>query len=187
MMLNTVSNILRARVPALPALCVAIVVCTLALTSGAFAQTPPAGTPGSAANVEIDANFFSGVTFTGATFLSGNDWSQGPTGSALLLQSGGVSVLGLNNATNSLWFRDPNWGTGNDGTQYNGGQKNDQAIDSASTHWGASDTTFGGGRPQKNDITNRSISSQVDGATGHRWGVAEFATPAPTGGEFASL
>src|SRR5260370_39955025 len=93
MMLNTMYCQIRARVPALPALCVAIVVCTLALTSGAFAQTP-AGTPGSAANVEIDANFFSGVTFTGATFLSGNDWSQGPTGSALLLQSGGVSVLG---------------------------------------------------------------------------------------------
>src|ERR1043166_3789532 len=187
MMLNTVSNMLRARVTALPALCCAILVCTLAFTSGAYAQTPPAGTPGSAANVEIDANFFSGVTFTGAAFLSGNDWSQGPTGSALLLQSGGVSVLGLNNATNSLWFRDPNWGTGNDGTQYVGGQKNDQAIDSASTHWGIVDSTFGGGSPQKNDITNCYISTQVDGATGHRWVVAGFETPATTGVSFAGL
>src|ERR1051325_7239579 len=187
MMLNTVSNMLRARVTALPALCCAILVCTPAFTSGAYAQTPPAGTPGSAANVEIDANFFSGVTFTGAAFLSGNDWSQGPTGSALLLQSGGVSVLGLNNATNSLWFRDPNWGTGNDGTQYTGGQKNDQAIDSASTHWGVVDSTFGGGSPQKNDITNCYISTQVDGATGHRWVVAGFETRATNGVSFAGL
>src|ERR1043166_1758961 len=171
-------------------LCCAMIVCTLAMLASpgaAFAQTPPAGTPGSAANVEIDANFFSGVTFTGATFLSGNDWSQGPTGSALLLQSGGVSVLGLNNATNSLWFRDPNWGTGNDGTQYVGGQKNDQAIDSASTHWGIGDSTFGGGSPQKNDITNCYISTQVDGATGHRWVVAGFETRATNGVSFAGL
>src|ERR1044071_8437098 len=187
MMLNTVSNMLRARVTALPALCCAILVCTLAFTSGAYAQPPPAGTPGSAANVEIDGNFYSGVTFTGASFLSGNDWSQGPTGSALLLQSGGVSVLGLNNATNSLWFRDPNWGTGNDGTQYVGGQKNDQLIDSASTHWGVVDSTFGGGSPQKNDITNCYISTQVDGATGHRWVVAGFETRATNGVSFAGL
>src|ERR1043166_7969360 len=168
----------------------AMAVCTLAMLASpgaAFAQTPPAGTPGSAANVEIDANFFSGVTFTGATFLSGNDWSQGPTGSALLLQSGGHSVLGLNNATNSLWCRDPNWGTGNDGTQYTGGEKNDQAIDSASTHWGVVDTTFGGGSPQKNDITNCYISTQVDGATGHRWVVAGFETRATNGVSFAGL
>src|ERR1043166_8294112 len=178
--------LLRAKAPALPALCVAMLACSLAITSGAFAQTP-AGTPGSAANVEIDGNFYSGVTFTGATFLSGNDWSQGPTGSALLLQSGGVSVLGLNNATNSLWFRDPNWGTGNDGTQYVGGQKNDQLIDSASTHWGVVDSTFGGGSPQKNDITNCYISTQVDGATGHRWVVAGFETRATNGVSFAGL
>src|ERR1041384_2693267 len=178
--------LLRAKAPALPALCAALFICTLAFTSGSIAQTP-AGTPGSAANVEIDGNFYSGVTFTGATFLSGNDWSQGPTGSALLLQSGGVSVLGLNNATNSLWFRDPNWGTGNDGTQYTGGQKNDQAIDSASTHWGVVDSTFGGGSPQKNDITNCYISTQVDGATGHRWVVAGFETRATNGVSFAGL
>src|SRR5258706_15052973 len=187
MMLNTVSNILRDRVPALPALCVAMLVCTLALTSGAFAQTPPAGTPGNAANMEIDANFFSGVTFTGAAFLSGNDWSQGPTGNARLLQSGGHSVLGLNNATNGLWFRDANWGTGDDPTQYKGGQKNDQAIDSSSKYWLVADTTAGGGSPQKNDITNCYISTQVDGATGHRWVVAGFETRATNGVSFAGL
>ena len=178
---------LLSRSAALPSLLVALIFSMLALPMGASGQTPPAGNPGSAANVEIDANFFSGVTFTGAAFLSGNDWSQGPTGSALLLQSGGHSVLGLNNATNSLWFRDPNWGTGNDGTQYTGGQKNDQAIDSASTHWGVVDSTFGGGSPQKNDITNSYISTQVDGATGHRWVVAGFETRATNGVSFAGL
>src|SRR5258706_5471416 len=187
MMLNALFCHLRARVPALPALCVAIVVCTLALTSGAFAQNTVGGTPGSAANTEIDANFFSGVVSNPYPFLSGNDWSQGPTGSALLLQSGGHSILGLNQATNSLWFRDQNCGTGNDPTQFNGGQKNDQTVDSASTHWGVSDTTFGGGSPQKNDITNTYISTQVDAGTGDRWVVAGFETRATNGVSFAGL
>src|SRR5689334_10407648 len=101
MMLSTMYRNLCGRVTGIPVLS-ALALCMLAmlaLTGSAFAQTPPAGTPGSAANMEIDANYFSGVTFTGASFLSGNDWSQGPSGSALLLQSGGHSVLGLNNAT----------------------------------------------------------------------------------------
>ena len=190
MMLSTSFSNLRGKAPALRVLCFALSLLTLAMLAfpgGAFAQTAPAGNPGSAANVEIDANYFSGVTFTGASFLSGNDWSQGATGSALLLQSGGRSVLGLNNATNSLWFRDPNWGTGNDPTQYKGGQKNDQAIDAASTHWAVTDTTAGGGSPQKNDITNCYISTQVDGATGHRWVVAGFETRATNGVSFAGL
>src|ERR1041384_2844841 len=180
----------RGKAPALRVLCFALSLLTLAMLAfpgGAFAQTAPAGNPGSAANVEIDANYFSGVTFTGASFLSGNDWSQGPTGSALLLQPGGHSVLGLNNATNSLWFRDANWGTGDDPTQYKGGQKNDQAIDSSSTHWVVTDTTAGGGSPQKNDITNCYISTQIDGATGHRWVVAGFETRATNGVSFAGL
>ena len=105
MMLSTSLSYLRAGMRGLPVIC-AVLVCMLAIVAspaGAFAQAPPAGMPGIAANVEIDANFFSGVRFTGATFISGNDWSQGPTGSALLLQSGGRSVLGPNNAMNSLW------------------------------------------------------------------------------------
>ncbi|HEY6191656.1 MAG TPA: T9SS type A sorting domain-containing protein [Bacteroidota bacterium] len=189
MILSTSYSDLRARMPALRVLCTAILVCVLtmlALTGRASAQAP-AGTPGVAASVEIDANFFSGVTFTGATFLPGNDWSQGPTGSALLLQSGGHSVIGLNNAMNSLWFRDENWGTGDDPTQYKGGQKNDQAIDASSGHWAVTDTTTGGGSPQKNDITNCYISTQVDGATGHRWVVAGFETRATNGVSFAGL
>src|ERR1041385_2329485 len=189
MILSTSYSDLRARMPALRVLCTAILVCVLtmlALTGRASAQAP-AGTPGVAASVEIDANFFSGVTFTGATFLPGNDWSQGPTGSALLLQSGGHSVIGLNNAMNSLWFRDENWGTGDDPTQYKGGQKNDQAIDASSGHWAVTDTTTGGGSPQKNDITNCYISTQVDGATGHRWAVAGFETRATNGVGFAGL
>ena len=189
MMLNTTSRCLIAGMKCMPVVRAALM-CAFAmllLSAGAYAQTPPAGTPGSAANMEIDANYFSGVTFTGAAFLSGNDWSQGPTGSALLLQSGGHSVLGLNNATNSLWFRDANWGTGDDPTQYKGGQKNDQAIDSSSTHWVVTDTTAGGGSPQKNDITNCYISTQIDGATGHRWVVAGFETRATNGVSFAGL
>jgi hypothetical protein len=183
---NTSFCLRRAKVPTLPVLCFALVVCTLALMSSAYTQTP-AGTPGSAARAEIDANFFSGVTYSGAPFPSGNDWSQGPAGSALLLQSGGRSILGLNSATNSLWFRDQNWGAGKDPTQFNGGQKNDQPIDSASNGWSVVDTTFGGGSPQKNDITNCYISTQVDGATGHRWVVAGFETRSVNGSSFAGL
>src|SRR5215831_10693596 len=147
-------------------LCLAVVLCTLGLTGTAYSQLPP-GTPGIAADsFEVDANFYSNVLPTGwptvVPFVpTGQDWSLGASGAALLLQSGGHSVLGFNPATNSLWFRDPNWATGIDGTQYDGGEKNDDLIDSTSTHWGITDTTVTGGSPQKNDITNCYVSTQV--------------------------
>ena len=85
------------------ALFVVFVVSSLVFTGAALAQN---GTPGNAIGVEIDANYRSGVIPAGALYPTGSDWSQGPTGSALLLQSGGKSVPGYNPLTNATWYVD---------------------------------------------------------------------------------
>src|SRR5262245_29085420 len=137
--MNSIVTVVRGRSAVVHpwTLCVALVLFTLGISGKAFGQLPP-GTPGIAADsFEVDANYFSNVVPSGwpsvVPFVpTGQDWSHGPSGSALLLQSGGHSVLGYNSATNSLWFRDPNWATSTDGTQYAGGQKNDDLIDTLS-------------------------------------------------------
>jgi hypothetical protein len=136
------------------------------------------GTGSTVVGFEVDASFKSGqipsfwkTTAPNQTYFGGvgDDWSKGPTGNAVLKQSGGVSVPGLTTDRTALWQVDGNWGTNvpPDNSVFGGtSNKNGDLI-------GAGQSPYlldvGSGGPQKNDITNVFLHTRRNSANNNLW------------------
>jgi hypothetical protein len=140
----------------------------------AIAQDPGVG--GTVAGFEVDADYKSGfippfwnsTNYTPPGLTTGDDWSHGSSGSAVLLQVGGVSVPGITADGSAIWQVDGNWG-------------NKSAVPEMLTFAGTSNKNgdpigpgmkpyllqVGGSGPQKNDITNTMLYSKT--FNGHIW------------------
>ncbi|MBC6607576.1 T9SS type A sorting domain-containing protein [Hymenobacter sp. BT188] len=147
----------------------------------AVAQDPGIG--GTQAGFEIDADFKSGFipsfwkgTAPNQTYfpsiIYGDDWSRGPSGNPVLLQQGGISILGVTADGRSIWQVDGNWGTASTIGELSvfAGQSNKNgdaigtgpAVDPKVTQKPYAVGTGSGG-PQKNDITNTFLHSREIG------------------------
>lgn len=176
---NNTGNITRLKDRRLPCFTLLLVIF---FSAKVFSQnTPPdPGVGGTQAGFEVDASFRSGfipgfwnsTNYTPPGLPTGDDWSQGPSGNAVLTQSGGVSVPGMTLDGRSLWQVDGNWGNKSPLPELMSFQgtsnKNGDAIGSGQSPYSIQS---GGSGPQKNDITNTFLHTRIVNVGGvpHIW------------------
>ncbi|MBD0259724.1 MAG: hypothetical protein ICV83_28735, partial [Cytophagales bacterium] len=149
----------------------------LSLFSAGTASAQDPGVGGTRSNFEMDADFKSGFipafwnasNYTPTNKPLGDDWSKGPSGNAVLKQSGGVSVPGVTDDRRSIWKVDGNSGTNSavaEGSTFSGGSnKNGDNIAPGQSPYLIQ---LGGSTPQKNDITNTYLHGRTD-SDGNLW------------------
>lgn len=147
------------------------------LQSVAQSAPPDPGVGGTMTNFEIDADFRSGFippfwnsgNYTPPGLVTGDDWSKGSTGNAVLKQSGGVSVPGITADGSAIWQVDGNWGNKSQVAERLtfAGQSNKNG-DPIGPGMKPYSLQVGGSGPQKNDITNTFLYSR-NATNGHLW------------------